>query len=280
MWLHFDAKYKVDWQRPFDTGDVGEEEDAERSGVSKRTDLLKMHAYRDAIRDSAGSYVLFPGSETTEFSLNDAEFLPGLGAFPLRPDRAENDVAALEGFISRALRHVAGAGTRHRRATLDGRRPTRKQARRPRLPSPPLASFLPPIPQCCLDMCDPMNSGRGSVRRACTTFGVATAPVRFSPTARISTHRCFLLYGRQSGELKFELYRRVGIWEGVTGEAIRRLGYPNPRGQAYLITSVRPLPSPAWLDTVDIHRLTPSGWLRGQPFSASWLDLVLSTQDR
>ena len=35
----------------------------QRAGNYKRADLLKMHAYRDAIRRSAGAYVLYPGSE-------------------------------------------------------------------------------------------------------------------------------------------------------------------------------------------------------------------------
>ena len=70
MWLHFDAKYKVDWARAFETGEVADEEEAERHGESKRTDLLKMHAYRDAIRDSAGSYVLFPGSLERQFAFD------------------------------------------------------------------------------------------------------------------------------------------------------------------------------------------------------------------
>ncbi len=45
------------------------------------------------------------------------EFLPGLGAFPLRPDHADDDAAKLETFVTRVLRHVAGAATRHNRAT-------------------------------------------------------------------------------------------------------------------------------------------------------------------
>ena len=70
VWLHFDAKYRVERAREqFDAG-------APRTGVSccggrgdratsrsKREDLLKMHAYRDAIRGSAGRYVLFPGDD-------------------------------------------------------------------------------------------------------------------------------------------------------------------------------------------------------------------------
>ncbi len=58
-YLHFDAKYRLDLKQTLadepDEADTG-------SGGSKREDLLKMHAYRDAIRGSAAAYVLFPGS--------------------------------------------------------------------------------------------------------------------------------------------------------------------------------------------------------------------------
>ena len=44
-----------------------------------------MHAYRDAIRRSAGAYVIYPGDEERTPFMEHHEVLPGLGAFPLRP---------------------------------------------------------------------------------------------------------------------------------------------------------------------------------------------------
>lgn len=55
--VHFDAKYKVDsLVKLFGEQDenLDEEKAAQRAGNYKRADLLKMHAYRDAIRRSAG----------------------------------------------------------------------------------------------------------------------------------------------------------------------------------------------------------------------------------
>ena len=43
---------------------AAEAESVERLSRSRREDLLKMHAYRDAIRRTAGAYVLFPGNES------------------------------------------------------------------------------------------------------------------------------------------------------------------------------------------------------------------------
>ena len=73
VWLHFDAKYKVDWStaqfervRPEQEPQLAlEEEDEEREGSSRREDLLKMHAYRDAIRRSARRLCAVPWPRPT-----------------------------------------------------------------------------------------------------------------------------------------------------------------------------------------------------------------------
>ena len=66
VWVHFDAKYKIEQADQIFVdvrGDPSAEEPAEQDQTAraKRDDLLKMHAYRDAIRRSSGSYVLYPG---------------------------------------------------------------------------------------------------------------------------------------------------------------------------------------------------------------------------
>ena len=62
--IHFDAKYRVE-NIPELFGDeddnLSEEKAQEKRGNYKRADLLKMHAYRDAIRRSEGAYILYPG---------------------------------------------------------------------------------------------------------------------------------------------------------------------------------------------------------------------------
>lgn len=124
VWLHFDAKYKVDWQvSQFDTvhrevaeETASEDEQRENFGVSRRDDLLKMHAYRDAIRRSAGAYVLFPGTSSARRFREYVELIPGLGAFPLRPGD-DSGVSALRRFLKDVLLHAADQATseeRHR----------------------------------------------------------------------------------------------------------------------------------------------------------------------
>ena len=65
--LHFDAKYKVDSEFLKELRGELENHDEKkkqaRSNTYKNGDLLKMHAYRDAIRRSYGSYILYPGDQ-------------------------------------------------------------------------------------------------------------------------------------------------------------------------------------------------------------------------
>ena len=72
-------------------------------------DLLKMHAYRDAIRRTSGAYVLYPGGdEAPTRHAQYHEVLPGLGAFVLRPGEsmakpAADSALGLRRFIEDAL---------------------------------------------------------------------------------------------------------------------------------------------------------------------------------
>ncbi len=108
--VHFDAKYRKSTIREILGGGDPDREDAdweslsepekeeqakldngrreeEEGGLCKRIDLLKMHAYNDAIRRTCGSYVLYPGSATDQKAplRRYHEIIPGLGAFCVRP---------------------------------------------------------------------------------------------------------------------------------------------------------------------------------------------------
>jgi hypothetical protein len=122
VWLHFDAKYRVEWfARQFGSGadvtEPAEDEVLEELGQHRRADLLKMHAYRDAIHRSAGAFVLFPGTERRVFNYR-TEVLPGLGAFPLRPDAAEGGREDLQAFLRLVLEHAADQATQHEKGTV------------------------------------------------------------------------------------------------------------------------------------------------------------------
>ena len=131
--IHFDAKYKLnkillDDKLPNETHTF-EDEDAdlseddllmnqekreEEKGIYKRVDLLKMHAYKDAIRRTSGAYILYPGSENKRLK-GFHEVLPGLGAFCLSPNSTEKDSKEIEHFLHDILEHMLNRASQRER---------------------------------------------------------------------------------------------------------------------------------------------------------------------
>lgn len=119
-YLHFDAKYRAENLNMIfgeDTPDLDEEKDEGKATATyKRGDLLKMHTYNDAVRQTAGSYVLYPGTDTEKRLRKFHEILPGVGAFVLKPGRPEcRD--ALKAFLMDVFRHQADQFTQYRHFT-------------------------------------------------------------------------------------------------------------------------------------------------------------------
>lgn len=107
--IHFDAKYRLNKIILEDEKDVSEELNEEKSqqelGIYKRADLLKMHAYKDAIRRTSGAYVLYPGTENRIIQ-GYHEIVPGLGAFSIRPGHWETDYLSLRRFLAEVKAHM------------------------------------------------------------------------------------------------------------------------------------------------------------------------------
>jgi predicted component of viral defense system (DUF524 family) len=94
-----DAKFRLD-----NLGQLATTSNGDTQGVSakaKDADLVKMHAYRDAIGGVTAAIVLYPGSEPGFWNVNGtmtkmlgiadviAGDLHGVGAIPLRPTMAQ-----------------------------------------------------------------------------------------------------------------------------------------------------------------------------------------------
>lgn len=104
--IHFDAKYKVESV----AGVFGEDEAALAAGQAQpdhqRDDLLKMHSYKDAIRRTAGAYVLYPGATGKVYKRKGFhELIPGLGAFAIRPSKTDNGRDELKRFLTDVVAH-------------------------------------------------------------------------------------------------------------------------------------------------------------------------------
>jgi len=106
--IHFDAKYKIanltDLLNKESKEDIDIEKEDNRKGIYKNADLLKMHAYKDAIRRTGGAYVLYPG-ETSIKKKGFHEIIPGLGAFPVRPSKTDDGISELKNFILEVINH-------------------------------------------------------------------------------------------------------------------------------------------------------------------------------
>ncbi len=112
--IHFDAKYRVN---KIDLGadDTMNEEqmsDAllnekkeQEEGIYKRADLLKMHAYKDAIRRTSGAYILYPGTIQRRLK-GFHEIIPGLGAFCLTPSNYDEELITLQEFLLKIVDHL------------------------------------------------------------------------------------------------------------------------------------------------------------------------------
>jgi hypothetical protein len=112
--IHFDAKYKITnfYQTVNPNLDgleleetLNREEIDERKGTYKNVDLLKMHAYKDAIRRSGGAYILYPGAKDKPFR-GFHEIIPGLGAFSVNPSSNKSEINELSKFIDLIINHL------------------------------------------------------------------------------------------------------------------------------------------------------------------------------
>lgn len=106
--VHFDAKYKIsnlaDLLNQKTIEELDEEKIENLKGVYKNADLLKMHAYKDAIRRTGGAYVLYPGDKALK-QKGFHEIIPGLGAFPVKPSKTDSGIGELKAFILEVLEH-------------------------------------------------------------------------------------------------------------------------------------------------------------------------------
>jgi hypothetical protein len=283
LWLHFDAKYRLEAARDQfarasadDAEAAREAELGERTATTKREDLLKMHAYRDAIRRSAGAYVLYPGDDRSPPFREFAEVLPGLGAFVLRPKSSGEALgrAELKVFLEAVLMHAAERASQHERDRYWRARvyatPRVVEGKSYRLPD-----LIAP-PRDTLVLCGYLRNERHEmwVRRL-ATYNVRAGDRRgaLGPDASELRAEWLLLY-RNNGSRS--LWIRDGSWFVQTRQQLIELGYPNPRGSVYLCAPVvERVDVPSWLKDVRVEQLAPfTGRPKGAPVAISWGELI------
>jgi predicted component of viral defense system (DUF524 family) len=116
--IHFDAKYKIanliDLLKTETTEDLEIEKVDNRKGIYKNADLLKMHAYKDAIRRTGGAYILYPGNTSIK-KQGFHQIIPGLGAFPVCPSKTDDGISELKEFILKVIDHFENRASQRER---------------------------------------------------------------------------------------------------------------------------------------------------------------------
>ena len=291
VWLHFDAKYRVENLLEVFAGDLAAAEAPESAAqapvaiTAKRDDLLKMHAYRDAIRRSVGAYVLYPGSEARTYAQYH-ELLPGLGAFSLRPTETGDvqGATALEQFLVGVITHVASQVTQHERSRFWHQAAYDDRYRSDSLV--PAAPFLdlPPADTLVLLGFVKSDAHREWIHktlrynlRAGERNGAVGLRSRELAVALV------LLYG--PGLPQPELWQVKDEPELITRSGMLALDYPEPGGDAYFCLALGEALDGAWTQHLSdesierLRKLAKPDAPFGAPVVTTWFTLVTNNSD-
>jgi len=285
--IHFDAKYKVanllEILESKNEVELDEEKTQNRKGVYKNADLLKMHAYKDAIRRTGGAYVLYPGDKSIK-QKGFHEIIPGLGAFPVRPSKTESGIGELRAFILEITEHfINRASQREKLAfrTFDIHK------------NPPSSdSFLKePIPEAYLEnrslIPDETFVLVGFYNSAeHYTWIEKTRLYNF----RMGTGAGSLVLDKETVSSKYLLLHTTGdndsgkLWKIISSgprvyskDDLIRKGYPSPSKDNYLVINVEPVTDPEF-ENVKWHFKNLENYSTGRasafPFTASLSELM------
>lgn len=280
--VHFDAKYRVDFVKEIfgadENGDfsVPQEPLGLERGGALRADLLKMHAYRDAIHRTAGAYVLYPGGDSEADRGRYREYhelLPGLGAFVLRPTDSGSASGApvLKRFIDDVLSHVATRLTKHERSRYwleDAYGPS------PRRGVIPPSTFPPQDTSVLLGFVK--SQEHWNWIRKHKAYNVRTEGRRGGVNAGATLLQCQLLLLYSPIPHEVALARIISDAELVSTIGMAATGYPEPR-ETYWCVQLQWLQHTEWMqgvssNSIDAH-IQRVGLAYGEPARVLWSEL-------
>ena len=285
VWIHFDAKYRLEkigevFEGPVlnhsQTGKPPEQDEYEAPTAGpKRDDLNKMHAYRDAIRSSAGAYILYPGDEKRRPYRAFHEILPGLGAFPLHPSVSgdADGVGEIQAFLNDILDHVADQASQHERARWWQERVYGSKGSQLGLPAVPFLT-KPPADARVLVGFVKSEEHLAWIHQS-GYYNLRADERRGSVQRALLDSDLLLLWGDGLGE-RVELWRIAGTVEAFSGTDLQALDYPEPGGKRYYCLRLMDLiPSTAyagrdrwWIEGVLAETNPTANY--GAPASLAW----------
>jgi hypothetical protein len=98
--IHFDAKYRARYEITESLDEEAIQQSIEY--VYWRTDIEKMHTYKDALSHTLGAFILYPGTSDKYYLEKGDATLPSVGAIGLTPGN-KSDEYTLESFIKERL---------------------------------------------------------------------------------------------------------------------------------------------------------------------------------
>lgn len=286
--IHFDAKYRIDNITeafgPKDGEKNPDETDSEEEIRDfKRIDLIKMHAYKDAIRRTAGAYILYPGTENKTWR-GYSEIIPGLGAFTLRPAKGNEGTAELKEFFENVLDQLLNRASKYEETTyhIYETQSAPSASVREQLPEKyDNIRMKPPTDVRCLIGYVKNKKHREWIESS-GLYNIRLTPEKedaesekvsldfFDPT--------YLLLHDESGLETNQLFDVINPKPIIMSkDELIKKGYPNPGRNQYLVFSVKPNNHPAFQDVVwDLSKLEefPGGRLATRPFVTSLVKLM------
>ena len=275
--IHFDAKYRVDnliqeFQKN-GSDDLTHMKHEEERGTYKRADLLKMHAYKDAIKRSAGAYVLYPGTENPEPFLNFHEIIPGLGAFAISPrnDRISPFLKFIDDVIENFLNRTS---------------------QRERMQHHRYRDLQVPMSQVYDELPEPDANNRALPDETYVLVGYTRAenakwiarnmkyPARIGATTRGSivldknvVSASYLLSYNAAGQQMYKISYEQGL-KVVQKEELISMGYGNPRHQSYLLFHLTEADEKFEGMTFDVKGLNEEAFRKKEIFAVSLAELI------
>ncbi|MCC5918152.1 MAG: DUF2357 domain-containing protein [Cryomorphaceae bacterium] len=295
--IHFDSKYKVQHFTIPETVDEIEDTDDlddttkkidslvlekrnELKGVYKNADLMKMHAYKDAIRRTAGAYILYPGTEIQKPLSGFHEIIPGLGAFPVRPQKGDTGISELSKFIDEVIANFKFSASQKRKYALKTYETFKGK--------PPTVSEDYPLPYNLIP--DEIYVLVGFYKSKEHLEWIKTNKLY---NFRMDRSRGALILNKEALSAKYLLLHTFGDnnskillkiggdgFRVTSKETLKRLGYPSsPSQENYLVVKIEHSEVPGFGNmSWDFKRL--KGYKRSQnsafPFTVSLADLMKS----
>ncbi len=246
--VHFDAKYKIanltDFLEQNTENDLDEEKKENRKGIYKNADLLKMHAYKDAIRRTGGAYVLYPGDK----SINQKgfhEIIPGLGAFPVKPSKTDNGIGELKAFILEIIEHFINRASQrekiaYRTFDIYKNPPESNNVIKEQLPEPYNTNrdLLPDDTFVLVGYFKSDTHFDWIKSKKLYNFRMDNAKGALTLTKETISSKYLLLH-TSGNESSGELWEIIGKGFRVTSkETLKRLNYPSPSQRNYLVVKI------------------------------------------